>query len=380
MARPIERIEKDIVELEKAIGAIAQQLQTAYGSYLSVLGQAVGQQLILASYHLCTQGYPENFLRLSLSKRQKLQQAMRKLAKSADQDMQALINDDEEDLEENEEEIEGSNEDLEEEIEDEDLEDLEDLELEDEDEDLELEDEDLELEDLELEDEDLEEIAQELEIEDEDLEEIVEKLEMEDEVQPNNFSPNASSSSLPLDAKIAFLSANKGQSPIFVTEPDVSKDWKNWFNPNTSNPMELAAWQKNLERAIRYILKSLSRDSNRLLQKAGILPKKLPPSILEAAAASSEASTDVMPGPPNLLSLVVGVEGEEESESLTQVTALNLRLVEIEFADLKLSSERKQIRNILNQLGKLGREYQKKQRERSIASAEAAWRASWYED
>ncbi|MGB3649882.1 MAG: hypothetical protein WBA41_01540 [Rivularia sp. (in: cyanobacteria)] len=370
MARPIERIEKDIVELEKAIGTIAQQLQTAYGTYLSVLGQAVRQQLILASYHLCTQGYPENFLRLSLSKRQKLQQAMRKLAKSADQDMQALINDDEEDLEENEEEIEGSNEDLEE--------DLEDLELEDEDEDLELEDEDED--DLELEDEELEEIAQELEIEDEDLEEIVEKLEMEDEVQPNNFSPNASSSSLPLDAKIAFLSANKGQSPIFVTEPDVSKDWKNWFNPNTSNPMELAAWQKNLERAIRYILKSLSRDSNRLLQKAGILPKKLPPSILEAAAASSEASTDVMPGPPNLLSLVVGVEGEEESESLTQVTALNLRLVEIEFADLKLSYERKQIRNILNQLGKLGREYQKKQRERSIASAEAAWRASWYED
>ena len=368
MARPIERIEKDIVELEKAIGTIAQQLQTAYGSYLSVLGQAVGQQLILASYHLCTQGYPENFLRLSLSKRQKLQQAMRKLAKSADQDMQALINDDEE-LEETESEIEASNEDLEDDLEEEiDDEDLEDFELEDED------------DDLELEDEDLEEIAQELEIEDEDLEEIVEKLEMEDEGEPNTFSQNASSSSLPLDAKIAFLSANKGHSPIFVTEPDVSKDWKNWFNPNTSNPMELAAWQKNLERAIRYILKSLSRDSNRLLQKAGILPKKLPPSILEAAAASSEASSDVMPGPPNLLSLVVGVEGEEESESLTQVTALNLRLVEIEFADLKLSSERKQIRNILNQLAKLGREYQKKQRERSIASAEAAWRASWYED
>ena len=366
MARPIERIEKDIVELEKAIGFIAEQLQNAYSSYLEVLGQALGQQLILASYHLCTQGYPDSFLKLSLNQRQKLQKAMRKLAKSATQDMQALM-DDEEEAEETENELE---EDLEEEEIEEDLEEEEEIE------------EDLEDEKIDFEDDDLEEIAQELEIEDEDLEEIVEKLEMEDE-EPNIFSENASPSSLPLDAKIAFLSAKKGQAPIFLSEPDFDKDWKNWFNPNTSNPMELAAWQKNLERAIGYIIKSLSRDGNRLLQKAGILPtKKLPPQVLEAAVASAEASSDVIPGPPNLLSLVVGIQGEEqqEPENLTQVMALNLRLVEIEFADIKLSSERKQIRNILNQLNKLGREYQKKQREHSIAAAEAAWRASWYED
>ncbi|MGB3637797.1 MAG: hypothetical protein WBA39_09515 [Rivularia sp. (in: cyanobacteria)] len=348
MARPIERIEQDIVELEKSIGFIAEQLQSAYSSYLEVLGQALGQQLILASYHLCTQGYPESFLNLSLNQRQKLQKAMRKLAKSAAQDMQTLMNDDEE-AEDTENE-------------------LKDLEIEE--------------EKIAFEDDELEEIAQELDIVDEDLEEIVEKLEMEDEEEPNIFSENASPSSLPLDAKIAFLSAKKGQAPIFLSEPDFDKDWKKWFNPNTSNPMELAAWQKNLERAIGYIIKSLSRDGNRLLQKAGILPKKLPPQVLEAAVASAEASSDVMPGPPNLLNLVVGIQGEEqeEPENLTQVMALNLRLVEIEFADIKLSSERKQIRNILNQLNKLGREYQKKQREHSIASAEAAWRASWYED
>ena len=358
MARPIERIEQDIVELEKAIGVIAEQLQNAYSSYLEVLGQALRQQLILASYHLCTQGYPEGFLRLSLNQRQKLQEAMRKLAKSAAQDMQALLNNEEEPEEEDElEEIAAENE--------------------------ELEDED-ELEDEELEDENLQIITQELEIKDEDLEEIVEKLEMEDEQKKSNtFSKDASSDSLPLDAKIAFLSSKKGQRPIFLSEPTPDKDWKNWFNPNTSNPMELAAWQKNLERAIAYIIKSLSSDGNRLLQKTGLLPRKLPPQILEAAAAaSSEASTESVPGPPNLLNLVVGIEGEEqkEPESLTQVMALNLRLVEIEFSDMKLSSERKQIRNILNQLNKLGREYQKKQRERSVASAEAAWRASWYED
>lgn len=362
MARPIERIEQDIVELEKSIGFIAEQLQNAYSSYLEVLAQALGQQLILASYHLCTQGYPESFLKLSLNQRQKLQKAMRKLAKSAAQDMQTLMND--------EEQAESTENELEEDLEEEDLEE-EEIE------------EDLEEEKLAFEDGDLEEIAQELEIEEEDLEEIVEKLEMEDEEDPNIFSENASPSSLPLDAKIAFLSAKKGQPPIFLSEPDFDQDWKNWFSPKTSNPMELAAWQKNLERAIGYIIKSLSRDGNRLLQKGSILPKKLPPQVLEAAVAGAEASSDVMPGgPPNLLNLVVGIQSEEqeEPENLTQVMALNLRLVEIEFADIKLSSERKQIRNILNQLNKLGREYQKKQREHSIASAEAAWRASWYED
>jgi hypothetical protein len=43
-------------------------------------------------------------------------------------------------------------------------------------------------------------------------------------------------------------------------------------------------------------------------------------------------------------------------------------------------SERKGIRSILVQLNKLGREYQKRQREIKIAEAEAAWRASWFQD
>jgi hypothetical protein len=80
--------------------------------------------------------------------------------------------------------------------------------------------------------------------------------------------------------------------------------------------------------------------------------------------------------------LVIEIEDEQQSEdpSLTKIMAINLRLGEIEFADAALSSERKQIRNILVQLNRLGQEYQKKQRERSIAEAEAAWRASWFED
>lgn len=370
MARPIERIEKDIVELEKAIGVIAEQLQNSYSSYLELLGEAVNKQLILASYHLCTQGYPEKFMKLSLNQRQKFQQAMRKLAKVAAQDMNALLNYDDEELAETDKEIEKADDSFEEdEIKEK----------------LEFEEVDLEefVQNLKSENENLEEIAQELQPENEDDEEIEQELKSEDDEDSveKNLSAKTSSVSLPEDTKIPSLSSPPTQSPLFSQIPPIKKDWKKWFNPNTSNPMELAAWQKNLERAIAYILKSLSRDGNRLLKKASLLPQKLPEPILDAAVASSESSTEAMPGPPNILNLVIGIEGEQQQpENLTQVIALNLRLIEIEFADIKLSSERKQIRNILNQLGKLGREYQKKQRELSIATAEAAWRASWYED
>jgi hypothetical protein len=264
MARAIERIERDIAALKEAIRAIAVELQTAYASYLATLGLALRKQLILASYHLCTQGYPENFLHLSLNQRQQLQQAVRSLGQLAAEQLLTYIKNEEALGDEGDEEL------------------------------------------------------------------------------------------------------NSSLSPL---------------SPDTSNPIELAKWQQNLEEVTQEILKKISHDANLLLQRAGVLPKKLPEPIL-AAAAASEASAEVMPGPPNLLNLVIEIENEQQSEDsgLTQIMAINLRLGEIEFADVTLSSERRQIRSILVQLNKLGREYQKKHREMAIAEAEAAWRASWFED
>ncbi|MEH2260117.1 hypothetical protein [Nostoc sp.] len=282
MARAIERIEQDIAALQEAIRAIAIELQSAYASYLNTLGLAVRKQLILASYHLCTQGYPENFLHLSLNQRQQLQQAIRKLGQLAAEQLLIYLTS----------EQSGENE-----------------------------------------------------------------GDEGDEVDEEVIS---SSSSL-------FLDTSNSQ----------------YLTANTSDPIELAKWQQKLEEAAQDILKKLSHDANLLLQKAGVLPKKLPEPILAAAAAAaSEASAEVMPGPPNLLNLVIEIENEQQSEDsgLTQIMAINLRLGEIEFADVTLSSERKRIRSILVQLNKLGREYKKRYKEKAIAEAEAAWRASWFED
>jgi hypothetical protein len=284
MARAIERIDRDLAMLEEAIRAIAAELQSAYTIYLTLLGEAVRKQLVVASYHLCTQGYPENFLKLSLNQRQKLQQAIRKLGQQLSQQLLTPINGE------------------------------------------------------------VEEVKADIEAPDFDSSNMEDEADKEDETQ------QAQDSEL--------------------------------NNPDSSNPLELAQWQNSLEELTQQALKKVSHDANVLLQQAGILPKKIPEPILEAAAAASEAAAEIMPGPPNLLNLVIEIENEQDEEepSLTQIMAINLRLGEIEFADATLASSRKQIRNILVQLQKLGREYQKKQRERSIAEAEAAWRSSWYED
>ena len=283
MARAIERIERDIAALKEAIRAIATELQSAYASYLNTLGLAVRKQLILASYHLCTQGYPENFLHLSLNQRQQLQQAIRKLGQVASEQLLTCIK----------------------------------------------------------------------------SEEVGNGTDGTDEGDGQDGGVTSSS---------PVVLGTSTPEPLTL---------------DTSNPIELAKWQHNLEEVTQEILKKLSHDANLLLQKAAVLPKKLPEPILAAAAAAaSEASAEVMPGPPNLLNLVIEIENEQQSEDsgLTQIMAINLRLGEIEFADVTLSSERRQIRSILVQLNKLGREYQKKHRERAIAEAEAAWRASWFED
>ena len=285
MARAIERIEKDITDLKEGIRAIAQELNLAYIRYINILGSALQKQLILASYYLCTQGYPDEFLNLSLNQRQKLQQGIRKFSQQAAKELISYIQPPE--------------------------------------------------------------ITQtEAVVETEEKEKIAEENQGNEENEENEQQPQA-------------------------------------LDP--SNPIELVEWQQDLEEAIQETLKKVSQAVNILIQKTGVLPKKLPEPILvaaTAAAASSEGSSNMIPSPPNLLNLVIEISDEEDSEdsSLTQIMAIHLRLGEIEFAEATLLAERKGIRNILMQLNKLGREYQKRQRELKIAEAEAAWRASWFED
>jgi hypothetical protein len=312
MVRARERIEQDLAALEEALAALTLEYQSTYEGYLTALGQAVRQQLILACYHLCTQAVPESFLKLSFDARQKMQQSVRRLAAASEEKLRSLVTESEE-----EEEIE--------------------------------KEEEEEEDDFDKDEEEDEEEEEEKEEKEEDEEDKKEKKEL----SATNY--------------------------LFSVA--------NYQVPTANSPERLARWQNSIEKSIAHIIKLLSRDTNRLLQQSGILPSQLPEPVLEAAS-SAESSGDSVAGPPNLLNLIIETDASSASRNLAEtlasralhITAVKLRLSEIEFADAGTSAWRQQIRNLSVRLNSLGRDYQKKQRELAVVEAESAWRSSWFED
>lgn len=295
MAGTIERIERDIAALDQAVAAIAEEFHSTYSGYLTTLGQAARQQLIMAAYHLCTQGYPEKFLALSFNQRRQLQQEIRRFSHALDTQLNA-------------------------------------------------------------------------------------RLHLPTEPAPT--PPSAPESSPPPSSEVI----EPLQLLDEVAEPGATQ-------PQKLTPEVLAKWQESLEAAIVDELRTTSHAVNRLLQQNSVLPKRLPEPILEAAAKIDP--TETVAGPPNLLNLTIEAISEGPPEKFSSeemppipirkipavhIIAVHLRLAEIEFTDPMVMNWRSKLRTLLNRLNTLGRDYQKKQRERAIAEAEAAWRTSWFED
>ncbi|MBI4780409.1 MAG: hypothetical protein HY785_03700 [Oscillatoriophycideae cyanobacterium NC_groundwater_1537_Pr4_S-0.65um_50_18] len=302
MVRPVEQIEQEIAKLDQAVAAIAQEFHDTYKPYLAALGKAVRQQLILASYHLCTQGYPEQFLQLSLRQRQDLQQSLQQLAKQT----QIQLSEQLQPVRPEPKAIEPES-----------------------------------------------EPAEEPEVD--QASHPAEEPETDQAI--DSLPP---SSSLPPSPSLSLRPSPAKQSPE---------------SPIT--PLALAHWQDQLEQNIAEQLQNLSHAANCLLQQGKILPSQLPEPVLEVASRTDLAS-EVGVSPPNLLSLLI--ESDSEESTLTQLTAIRLRLSEIEFSDTTVARWRSKVRTLIAQLNKLGREYQKRQKEKAIAQAELAWRSSWYEE
>jgi len=245
MVAALEQIQANLNALRQTIAEVAEDLCTLYANYLKVLGRAVCQQLILACYHLCTQDYPQAFLRLSLSQRQELQQTLQNLGQQTEQRCQDLLD----------------------------------------------------------------------------------RL-------PTEFQ--------------------------------------------TLSPEEFSQAQELLEEAIAEPLTTLSRQANQVLQDYGILPPGELDLLLEVAAKAEATSGPITAGPPNILTALIE-KGDAGEAQETPLKAIYLRLSEIEFADATTMAWRNQIRKRLSRLSELQREFALKQQERTIAEAEAAWRACWIE-
>ena len=321
MARPIQQIKQDLQNLEASVAEFAQEFKDLYGKYLEQLGQSALQQLILASYQLCTQIYPESFLHLSLNERQKLQKSLRDLGKEIKPKLLEAL--------ENKEQLE--------------------------------EESSMNL---------VEEIIKNLPLGEESAEdyEVIGELKIsETDTKEQSSSPETKE----IISQLQNLSSelNKIESPEDA-------------NPN--NPKNLIRWQKRIEFQIKKSLDYTSREANKLLQDAGIIPNRLPSKILDVAIQAGDVSPSggQLNHLANILNLAVETEKDKQQKPtrVAQISLLRLRLAEIEFSDATLNMERTQIRNLRKRIDKIGQQYRNKQRECAKAEAEAAWRSSWYEE
>lgn len=79
MVPEITQIQQSLDQLAQKTVELTQAAREHYRQYLTLLGPAVSQKLVLASYHLCTQVHPDGFLKLSLNQQQTLQQEIQRL-------------------------------------------------------------------------------------------------------------------------------------------------------------------------------------------------------------------------------------------------------------------------------------------------------------
>ncbi|NJL46047.1 MAG: hypothetical protein HC922_10755 [Leptolyngbyaceae cyanobacterium SM2_3_12] len=215
------------------------------------------------------------------------------------------------------------------------------------------------------------------------------------------------------------------------------------FTGDHLTPTILAKQHLMLEQKIRDLLQRVSKQSNQILKAAQVIPD-LPEAVLDAASEAETGIAKGRSTPNLLNVLVAmppelaiefedgdemeaeDLEAEEDSPlgnfrlgrnnrqdpddgndntvddendedddvddidgnadedpregMMTHLAAINLRLSDIEFADVQASLWRSKLRTAMGRLRKLGKQYHQAQRELAIAEAEQAWRAVWYDD
>ncbi|MBT9314267.1 hypothetical protein [Leptothoe spongobia] len=392
-------IEQQLSKLQIQTADIATELETLVDKYLQVLSQASKRQLVLAAYHVCTQVYPDKFLELSLSQRDRLQQELRELGnriqsqlrdkwdtakrlslRPAEEDGLAVIRQ-------------------------------------------------LFLEAASARDET-------------DMENSADQQDALDEqpTQPAPEEPKANvDETIPNKRSQEKLLA---EIQTLIGSERLEEDMSDPENETTGpmQPAQIMRRQILIEKAIRDVLKTVSEKANDILQKASVMPE-LPKALL-AAASDAERLGHIPMKTPNLVRLSIKVmhepskdsfakhddeesDSEDETQSdqwpdeaeisaaiiareddsaehddtnsdnrpesismprflqldsLPDFVMIHLRLSEIEFAETNVAIWRSRIRKKMGHLKQVGHAYKDAERQLAIAQAEDAWRASWTND
>lgn len=338
MGRSISQIQQELAAIEEKVIELGEELQTLYDRYIDCLSDSAQKQLILAGYQLCTQIYPEAFVAMSLTQRQKLQQSLRQLGK----EIQPLLAQKPTAEEISQEQV-----------------------------------------DLNL----IAEMLKNLPLgrsEDNSKEPEIASSESEEKLSPDDDD---------LELPETIIIEEDGLVQGEIQEIDLEKlqnladkelNISQIKEIDLKNPQHLLLWQKRIETKIRQTLEDTSRQANKCLQELDIIPKHLPSKVIDVALKAPKSNSGgKLRSIPNILNLVVETDKEKNQKSqvnATQISLLRLRLSEIEFTDATVSSKRNEIRSLLKKVQKLESLYQQKKHEHTKAEADAAWRSSWYEE
>jgi hypothetical protein len=83
MAKPIEQVEQDLKQLSVNSTELGRELMAAYRSYFTSLASTLQQQSIQGCYSLCTNFYPEAFLKLNYDRRTQLLKTLQRVIGNA---------------------------------------------------------------------------------------------------------------------------------------------------------------------------------------------------------------------------------------------------------------------------------------------------------
>ncbi len=335
MVKAIEQIRRDLNTLTEKVCTVRQSLRDVYADYLAVLGTSLERQLVLAGFQLCTHVYPDNLLALSYDQRHKMQQDLRQIAQQTNLELGRILTEAEAPDEDDEEEEILLSETI-----------------------IATDDENVEQELLEV------------------FESLDEAIAPSEEENGDRPTPETKEASDEKDDRRAELSQLAERIAASISEMMQSEAEAEPVDENS--PEALVEEYRHLEKRVKKTLRRSSKNANRLFQDAGVLPKHIPQKVLDVAL-QNERPSNSNAKINNLVNLIIEADMGDKKKRRTKVTAVDLKLSEIEFSDPQVTVQRGRIREQLTKIKKLKKYYKKTKRELTIAEAEAAWRSSWHE-
>jgi hypothetical protein len=91
MAKSIEQVGQDLIHLKKVSSEIGTELTTTYQSYFAALSPTLNQQSIQSCYYLCTNCYPDAFLKLNYNQRSQLLKTLQRVIGNVIKDLMVQI-------------------------------------------------------------------------------------------------------------------------------------------------------------------------------------------------------------------------------------------------------------------------------------------------